>query len=272
METFARVAYDRFAPVYDEWNSQNDYEMWLGEVLLPELGKHGLRKGWALDVGCGTGRAFPPLLARGWRVIGCDVSSGMIAEARRKFGSQVELLNEDARSLPSLARLSNTAPGGGFDLILLLNDIVNYAIEIDELNDLLIGLRQNLRSDRGLVCFDANTLRLFREDYAAGVLDQRGAQRWAWRGMTDEIRSGGVFEARLSGGGIEAHRHRERHWPPEQLESALAKAGLRALAGLGQREEAGRVLLSDRPDEERDRKIVYIAGHASRGPSGPASD
>jgi len=53
MEMFARVA-----PVYDEWNSQNDYEMWLGEVLLPELEKLGLQKGWALDVGVRGGRAF----------------------------------------------------------------------------------------------------------------------------------------------------------------------------------------------------------------------
>ncbi|HEX8050012.1 MAG TPA: hypothetical protein VF504_00975, partial [Solirubrobacterales bacterium] len=46
----AQTAYDRYAPVYDESNAQNDYEMWLGEVLLPELEKHGLRNGWALDV------------------------------------------------------------------------------------------------------------------------------------------------------------------------------------------------------------------------------
>jgi SAM-dependent methyltransferase len=263
MEQFAKVAYDRFAPIYDDWNAENDYEMWLGEVLLPELEKHGLRKGWALDVGCGTGRAFPPLLARGWRVTGCDVSPGMLTEARRKFGSEVRLLEEDARSLPSFARLPDVAPDGGFDLILLLNDIVNYAIEIDELNDLLTGLKRNLRPDGGLVCFDANTLGLFREDYATSVLDQRGAEGWEWRGMTDEISAGGVFEARLSGGGVEAHLHRERHWPPEWMESALEKAGLRALAVLGQREESGRVLLADPPDEERDRKVIYIAGHAS---------
>ncbi|HYG96722.1 MAG TPA: methyltransferase domain-containing protein, partial [Solirubrobacterales bacterium] len=88
-EESARIAYDRYAPIYDEWNAQNDYEMWLGETLLPEMEKHGLRKGWALDVGCGTGRAFDTLLSRGWQVVGSDVSGGMLAEAERNFGSRV---------------------------------------------------------------------------------------------------------------------------------------------------------------------------------------
>src|ERR1051325_1829180 len=74
MDESAQLTYDRFAPIYDAWNSQNDYEMWLGEALLPAIERCGLRKGRALDVGCGTGRAFPPLLARGWQAPGGDVS------------------------------------------------------------------------------------------------------------------------------------------------------------------------------------------------------
>src|SRR5207253_2784729 len=114
----AEEAYDRFAPVYDEFNSANNYELWLGEVLLPELEKHGLRKGRALDVGCGTGRAFDPLLDRGWEVVGCDASAGMLEQAEGKFGSRVQLRRADARELGPIA------PGGegdGFQLVLLLN-------------------------------------------------------------------------------------------------------------------------------------------------------
>src|SRR4051794_37057958 len=81
----ARDAYDRFAPVYDEFNAQNDYEHWLGGVLLPELERHGLRKGWVLDVGCGTGRAFEPLLRRGFSVAGKDVSEQMVERAAQRM-------------------------------------------------------------------------------------------------------------------------------------------------------------------------------------------
>jgi SAM-dependent methyltransferase len=124
----AADANDRFAPVYDDCNAQNDYEMWLGEVLLPELEKHGLKQGWALDAGCGTGRAFDPLLRRGWRVVGCDVSSGMLGEAARKFGPRVPLLHLDARELPPIAPLVGLANDEAFTLILLLNDVVNCPV------------------------------------------------------------------------------------------------------------------------------------------------
>jgi SAM-dependent methyltransferase len=257
-----RDAYDRWASVYDAWNAENDYEMWLGEVLLPELERHGLRRGWALDVGCGTGQALGPLLARGWQVVGCDVSAGMLAEAGRKFGERVQLLQVDARRLPSI----DPAPGHegmAFQLILLLNDVANYLIEDGDLERLFAGVARNL-SREGLVVFDVNTLALFRADYASGVSEEMGD--WRWQGLTDEVRQGGIYEGRFSGRGVETHIHRQRHWTFEQIQGALATADLRCLAALGQREEGGRVLLSEAPDEERDAKVVYIAERStSRG-------
>lgn len=44
-EESARSAYDQYAAVYDECNAENDYEMWVGGLLLPELEARGLRKG-----------------------------------------------------------------------------------------------------------------------------------------------------------------------------------------------------------------------------------
>jgi SAM-dependent methyltransferase len=258
----AKVAYDRYAPIYDEWNAENDYEMWLGGVLLPELEKFGLgRPEWALDVGCGTGRALEPLLDRGWRVVGCDVSAGMLTEAERKFGSRVRLLNLDARSLPSIGTESGGPEGEAFHLILLLNDVVNYLVEDGDLEKVFAGVKRNL-SPRGLVVFDANTLRLFQADFASDVYEELSGKDWEWRGLTEGIAPGAIYEARLSGQGIEAHVHRQRHWMRGQVTEALEAAGLRALAVLGQREERGKVLLSDSLDEARDAKSVYIAGHA----------
>lgn len=260
----AKTAYDRYAPIYDEWNQQNDYEMWLGEVLLPELEKHGLaRGGWVLDVGCGTGRAFGPLLARGWQVVGCDVSTGMLNEADRKFGSKVRLLNLDARSLPSISPGPQIPAGEAFHLILMLNDVVNYLVEDGDLEKIFAGVGRNLSRNRGLVLFDANTLGLFREHYASGASGEVGAKGWEWRGLAEDVVPDGIYEAHLSGRGVEAHVHRQRHWPSERVIAALKASGLRALAMLGQREEDEKILLSVPADEQRDEKVLYVVTHAS---------
>lgn len=257
----ARIAYNRYAPIYDEANAQNDYEMWLGEVLLPALEKHGLKKGWALDLGCGTGRAFDPLLNRGWELVGCDVSQGMLAEAKRKFGSRVRLLNLDARDVPPLCPVPELPAEEAFDLVLLLNDVLNYLIEDGDLEQVFASVRRNLRRDHGLVAFDANTLGLFRASFASGISEEMGTRGWEWCGLTDAAEPGIVYEARLSGRDVEAHLHRQRHWTAEQVREALKASGLQLVAALGQREEDGRIVLSDTPDEERDHKVVYIAAH-----------
>src|SRR3954447_18997800 len=97
----ALATYEAFAPAYNNFNHSNDYEKWLGAVLLPELWKHGLRDaGKALDVACGTGRAFRPLLRRGWDVQGCDLSPAMLKLAAAEGTAKVPLVAADMRDLP----------------------------------------------------------------------------------------------------------------------------------------------------------------------------
>jgi len=253
----AREAYDNFAAVYDQFNSANNYEMWLGDVLLPELERHGLRTGRALDVGCGTGRAFEPLLSRGWEVIGCDVSTGMLAEAKRKFGSRVRLLEADGVDLPQIDH-SKTAPGRGFDLILLLNEVVNYMTEDGDLERAFAGVRRNLHPSHGLVVFDTATASWMRDVFASGRSEEMSARGWEWHGLSQQAVAGSTYEAQLSGRSIVPHVHRERHWTPAQVREAVEAAGLRHLALLGQREADGRVLLAKQVDEERDAKIIHL--------------
>jgi SAM-dependent methyltransferase len=257
----AEEAYDRLAPIYDEFTSVNNYELWLGEVLLPELEKHGLRKGWALDVGCGTGRAFDPLLNRGWGVVGCDGSAGMLARAREKFGDRVPLIHADARELEAIAPSPERPGGERFQLVLLLNEVVNYLTEDGDLERAFAGVRRNL-SPEGLVVFDANTILWFRESFASGKSAEMSDRGWDWHGLTKTVDRGAIYEARFSGQGVESNVHRQRHWPPEEVEAALRAADLHPLAALGQREENWKVILESPVDEERDSKTIHIAGRA----------
>ncbi|HEU5252718.1 MAG TPA: class I SAM-dependent methyltransferase [Solirubrobacterales bacterium] len=254
----AQEAYDRLAPVYDEFTSANNYELWLGEVLLPELEKHGLQRGSALDIGCGTGRAFEPLLDRGWQVVGCDGSAGMLARAAEKFGERVQLVHADARELEAIAPTPDSAVGEGFQLVLLLNEVVNYLTEDGDLERAFAGVRRNLSPD-GLVVFDANTLLWFRESFASGKSEEMSARGWDWHGLSNKVERGVIYEARLSGQDVKPNIHRQRHWAPEEVEEALRAVGLRPLVALGQREENWQVIIDDRIDESRDSKTIHIA-------------
>jgi SAM-dependent methyltransferase len=243
----AAAAYDGFAPFYDEFNAQNDHEVWVGQTLLPELETQGLDLGRVLDVGCGTGKAFPPLLDRGWEVYGCDVSLEMLRRAEAKF--DVPVLLADARELPDYAYR--------FDLVLMLNDVVNYLTEDGDLERCFRGVVKNL-APGGLVCFDANCLSLFEANWIAGRASALSKRGWPWKGLSDAVSAGGTFEAELAGEGVEAHRHRQRHWTREQVEAVLASCGLDRLAVLGQTENATEILLEDPPDEHRHYKTIYI--------------
>jgi len=264
----AAAAYDSFAPVYDQFNAQNDYEVWLGQVLLPELEKHGLLEAVdkageqrVLDIGCGTGRAFPPLAARGWHVDGCDISPRMLGMAAAKFPEMNadSFRVADVRELPSYDR-GEPSVLGPFQLILALNDVVNYLTQDGDLERAFEGMKRNL-APQGLICFDANTLALFAGAWTAGGAGEISQRGGTWRGLTEQPEPGGQFAAALGGMGVETHIHCERHWPRERVEGALEAAGLRAIAVLGQQEDGRKIWLEESPDEMHCAKTIYVGGH-----------
>src|SRR5262249_11105908 len=56
--------------------------------------------GHVLDVATGTGLVAAQLLAHGHRVTGLDQSRDMLAEARRRFGDRVRLVEASATAIP----------------------------------------------------------------------------------------------------------------------------------------------------------------------------
>jgi SAM-dependent methyltransferase len=247
----ARATYDAFAPIYNEFNHQNDYEMWLGETLLPELEKHGLKRGRALDVGCGTGRAFGPLLRRGWEVRACDLSPGMLERAREEGGEQVQLDAVDMRELPVY---------GEFELVLSLNDAVNYLLGEGDLEQALARMGANLADD-GLLIFDVNSKGTYDSGFWSGsshTVEHEG-RSWTWLGIGEVEGEPAVYETRIEGDDIaEPIIHRERFRSEPEVREAMRGAGLDCLAALGMQEIDEKVVLSDPPDEGRDYKVVYI--------------
>ena len=249
----ALLVYEAFAPVYNEFNHANDYEMWLGRVLIPALRKHGLREaGKALDVGCGTGRAFQPLLRRGWRVHGCDISPAMVDLAAQEGGGAVTLQVADMRELPDL---------GDFDLVLSLNDAVNYLLGDDDLILALSKMRENLAED-GLLIFDVNSRSAFADGYTGTREVEHEGSRWVWTGRGEVGPS--IFEAEITGDRLQPIRQLERFRSEQEVLEALQAAGLHTLAAYGMSEANGVAQLSKPPDESRDYKLVFIGAVDSR--------
>jgi SAM-dependent methyltransferase len=249
----AEIAYQAIAPVYDEFTAHHDYELWLGQ-LLPKVEAHGLSGRRLLDVGCGTGKSFIPMLERGWEVTACDISASMVELARAKVGDRATLSVADMRELPVF---------GEFDLVFCLDDAVNYLFDGEELERSLAGMRRNLATT-GLLMFDVNTLATYRTFFTEEVAIERDGLRLLWHGRSSaEAVPGSLNEARfeveaLDGTpdpGIEPHVHRQRHFPEAEVTAAMERAGLECLDVYGHGHDA----IPKQPlDELEHTKAVYI--------------
>ncbi len=83
----------------------------------------GLAAGPVLDLGCGTGRIAAALLPYAGQVLGLDVSHGMVAEARRRYGGDPRL-----RFAVTDGQPPGDLPAGGFGLVLAV-DSFPYLIQ-----------------------------------------------------------------------------------------------------------------------------------------------
>jgi SAM-dependent methyltransferase len=261
METgadWAERTYEAMAPVYDAFTAHHDYEGWLTDLLAARE-RRGLRGKRLLDVGCGTGKSFMPMLPRGWQVTGCDISAAMLDLAREKAGGAVELAVADMLALPRF---------GEFDLVWALDDAVNYLLSPEELAQALSGMRDNL-APTGLLLFDVNTLLAYRTFCAETEVVERDGLRLVWRGQTaPDAPPGSICESRLEiasevdgrTGEAPVLTHRQRHFPEAVVLEALAEAGLECLDVYGH----GLDGIPRQPlDESEHTKALYVARGAT---------
>ena len=125
--------YDRFARAYSndaEHNAFNAlYERPESLRLMGDVA--GLK---VLDAGCGSGAHAAALMARGAIVTGIDKSSGMLALARERLGSGVELVEAD---LATPLRFAD----GAFDRVLAalaLHYIEDWSLPLSEFRRVLV--------------------------------------------------------------------------------------------------------------------------------------
>jgi SAM-dependent methyltransferase len=250
-----RAAYDALAPVYDGLTAHHDHDRWL-TLLLELAGSHGLAGNRALDVACGTGKSFMPLVRRGFDVTACDLSPAMAAHARRRaHGHGVRVRVADMRRLPLLCREA--------DLVTCLGDAVNYLLDPHELRAGLAGMRRNLRPG-GLLVFDVNTLSTYRAIFCEGLSWTAGSDTYVSVGGARPVQPGGLFATTLQSwrGGpgtgtlLAESRHVQRHHGARELQRALCDAGLEPLAVYGSAADGS---ARRPPDEELHPKTLVVA-------------
>jgi len=258
----AAGAYDRLAPHYDEFTDGYAHEAWIAAVehRARRLGLRGRR---ALDIACGTGKSTEPLLNRGYSVLGCDISAGMVREAQRKFPAFAgDFLVADMRELPPL---------GEFDLVLCVDDALNYLLSDRELEDVFGCVASVLATD-GIFAFDLNSLATYRSAFTQTILREAEGLLFAWRGEeTSSLMPGETAAATIEvfaerGGGCwerTTSRHLQRHHPPDAVHEALRNAELECCEVAGQLPGAE---LEDSADEDRHIKLVYFARRSKPQP------
>jgi len=245
----AQSTYDIYAAAYDDFNHAYMNERWTGR-LLATAERAGLEGNRLLDVGCGTGLSFLPMLARGWTVTGCDISTAMLDLARAKLdGRPVKLIAADMRALPEV---------GEFDLCWAVNDALNYLLNPAELQSALEGMRRNL-APTGLIVFDVNTVAAYRRFFSSETIVEINGRRFVWKGLMSGrvVTPGGFNEAEFhSDEEVDlAHKHRQRHFAEDEVLAAIESASLECVGVYG--ESNGNLVLG--LDEEDHTKAVYIA-------------
>src|SRR4051812_11321092 len=254
--TIDGAEYDALAPAYDLLTAGYDYDRWIGEIVRWAR-EHGLRGRRALDVACGTGKSFVPLLEAGFDVVACDESPGMLAVAATKVPDPRAVLRLDMRALPVL---------GAFDLITCIDDALNHLLSEDEVREALASMARNL-APAGLLVFDVNTLLPYRTAFAGCDVFEVGDHVFAWRGLGDEAaRPGCVAELQVDVFAPAAEdpslwrrttsSHRARHYCVATIERLICEAGLELVDRRGQ---SPGVVLHPEIDEERHMKALFLA-------------
>ncbi len=105
------------------------------DFYLAEARRQG---GRVLELACGTGRILLPIASQGQACVGVDLSSDMLAEARRKakeLGVEVEWLQDDMRSFDL---------GRTFDFVFIAANSLLHLHESEELVSCFRSVRRHL--------------------------------------------------------------------------------------------------------------------------------
>ena len=174
-------SYDALSAVYDLFADDFDHPKW-AEYYRALLRRAGVEAKSLVDAGCGTGLMTVELAREGARVVGVDVSEGMLraaAERLRREGVRAMLAHED------MCRLSVPRP---VDAVICACDGVNYLLSAERVRAFFHAARAAIRPG-GALAFDISSRYKLEHVLGNGFFgEERDEAAYLWQNRLDEKR------------------------------------------------------------------------------------
>ncbi len=212
-----RVAkpFSLLSQVYDAIMGDVDYEDW-ADFILETVTARGWQPGALLELGCGTGNATLPLVARGLDVTGLDASAEMLQVAREKLPG-VAFIQADFTSFALPTR---------FALVYSVFDSLNNLLTLGAFSSMARSVYAHLRPG-GFFVFDVNTTPGLRDLWEAGRAEGwAGEVYYRWEHSFDPATGLAKVEAYCETEKTSfTEVHLERPYDALELETLLTEAG-----------------------------------------------
>lgn len=168
--------YKNFSKVYDKFMKHCNYDEWadLVKKIISESDVSGKN---LLDLGCGTGETLLRL-KDDFQCSGLDLSSDMLTIANKKLKNKgVKLFLGDMRAFDT---------GEKYDIIISLFDTVNHLTSLEDLEELLLCIKNNLNPG-GIYIFDVINREFMNKMFPGGVYyDDRKDMTIIWEHFQEE--------------------------------------------------------------------------------------
>lgn len=165
--------YTDFASIYDILMNHIPYDKW-ADYIDNILKRHGTTNGLVLELGCGTGTMTRKMAAKGYDMIGIDLSEEMLSIARQRSSGKEDgilYLCQDMRAFELYGTVA---------AVFCVCDSINYMLSSDDLSK-VFQLVANYLDPGGLFIFDMDTEYLYEEilgDNASIMNDEAGSVIW----------------------------------------------------------------------------------------------
>lgn len=245
-------AYTGFAPVYDMYMDNIPYDDWANNISNI-FQKYNMPMEIVCDLGCGTGQMTRRLKAKGYDMIGIDISYDMLMEAMEAEDSDgILYLCQDMRDFELY---------GTVGAVVSVCDSINYLKDTDELLT-VCKLVNNYLDPKGLFVFDIKTVHYFKKLGSSIIAENREEGSFIWENDYDEETRDNFYYLTIYEENDEGtfDRYEEEHlqhaFTIDEVKSAIKESGLQLLEVLD-------VSTMKAPTEDSDR-LYFIAREVTK--------